>query len=186
MAGLGEVYSRIGALLFYLESASCVSKSCTQIGCGWKEPSGILDAIPYAEIADISFEKPKSQIAGCKRGAHLYSDAVPLNDLQQPIEGTEMFVEEVACSFSEDLASNELVELPSTSFPLVTVSIDETSIHQRHLCYQLQVVTKHHHQVHLCYQWKMDHLFQVLYLRVSCNCYLCLHRMKNKRSYLVR
>ena len=125
MAGLGEVCSHIGALLFYLESASRVSKSCTQIGCVWKEPR-VLDSIPYAEIADIPFEKPKSQIAGCKRGAHLYSDVVPLTDLQL-IEGTEKLVEEVTCTLTEDVASDELAELPSTSFPLLTLSTNETS-----------------------------------------------------------
>ena len=57
MAGLGEVCSHIGALLFYLESASRVSKSCTQIGCVWKEPR-VVESIPYAEIAIIPFEKP--------------------------------------------------------------------------------------------------------------------------------
>ena len=91
----------------------------------WKEPR-VLDSIPYAEIADIPFEKPKSQIAGCKRGAHLYSDVVPLTDLKL-IERTEKLVKEVTCTLTEDVASNELAELPSTSFPLLTLSTYETS-----------------------------------------------------------
>ena len=113
MAGLGEVCSHIGALLFYLESASHVSKSCTQIDCVWKEPR-IVESIPYAEIADIPFEKPKSQIAGCKRGAHLYSDTVPLADLQL-VERTE------------EVMSNEDNELLLASSPLSTAAINETS-----------------------------------------------------------
>ena len=118
MAGLGEVCSHIGALLFYLESASRVSKSCTQIGCVRKEPR-VVESIPYAEIAVIPFEKPKSQIEGCKRGAHLYSDTIPLADLQL-VEGTEMVLEEVM--LTEDIASNELpstVDTPSSSGSLM-------------------------------------------------------------------
>lgn len=121
MAGLGEVCSHIGALLFYLESASRVSKSCTQIGCVWKEPR-VVESIPYAEIADIPFEKPKSQIAGCKRGAHLYSDTIPLADLQL-VEETEEVLEEVM--LTEDIASNHSNELPSPSSPLPTASLNE-------------------------------------------------------------
>ena len=132
MAGLGEVCSHIGALLFYLESASHVNKSCTQISCVWKEPR-IVEAIPYAEIADIPFEKPKSQIARCKRAAHLYSDTVPLADLQL-CEGTEEVLEEVESTegplnidnmllitdvseFSSGLSSSLLltVDLPSSN-----------------------------------------------------------------------
>ena len=79
MAGLGEVCSHIEALFFYLESASHVNKNCIQIGCVSKEPR-IVETIPYAEIADLPFEKPKSQIDGRKRVAHLYSNTVPLAD----------------------------------------------------------------------------------------------------------
>ena len=105
---------------FYLESASCISKSCTQIGCVWKEPR-VVESIPYAEIAVIPFEKPKSQIAGCKRGAYLYNDTIPLADLQL-VEGTEEVLEEV--TLTEDIASNEL---PSPSSPLPTASLNEIS-----------------------------------------------------------
>ena len=93
MAGLGEVCSHIEALLFNLESASRVNKSCTQIGCVWKEPR-IVETIPYAEIADLLFEKPKSQINGRKRVAHLYSNTIPLADLQL-CKGTGEVLEEV-------------------------------------------------------------------------------------------
>ena len=33
MVGLGEVYSHVGAILFYLESAFCVKKTCAQTDC---------------------------------------------------------------------------------------------------------------------------------------------------------
>ena len=44
----------------------------------------------------------------------MYSDAVPLTDLQL-IEGTEKLVEEVPCTLTEDVVSNELTELPTLS-----------------------------------------------------------------------
>ena len=69
MAGLGDICSHIGALLF-LQSLFHVSKSGAQIGCVLKEPR-VVESIPYAEIAVIPFKKPKSQIARCKRGVHL-------------------------------------------------------------------------------------------------------------------
>ena len=83
MAGLGEVCSHVAAILFYLESVSCVSTTCTQIGCAWKEPR-LVETIPYARIMDIPFAKLKGSIsANCnrKRGAHLYDDSLPLLNL---------------------------------------------------------------------------------------------------------
>ena len=85
MAGLGEVCSHVAAILFYLESVSCVFTTCTQIGCAWKEPC-LEETIPYARIMDTPFTKPKGSIsASCnrKRGAHLYDDSLPLSDLSQ-------------------------------------------------------------------------------------------------------
>lgn len=84
MAGLGEVCSHVGAILFYLESAFRVTKICTQTDCRWKEPR-LVETIPYARIMDIPFIKPKGLIScNRKRGAHLYSDEVPIVDLPQP------------------------------------------------------------------------------------------------------
>ena len=84
MAGLGEVCSHVGAILFYLESAFRVTQTCTQTDCRWKEPR-LVEAIPYARIIDIPFTKPKSLIScNRKRGAHLYSDEVSVVDLPQP------------------------------------------------------------------------------------------------------
>ena len=125
MAGLGDVCSDIGALLFYLQSAFRVSKSGAQIGCVLKEPR-VVESIPYAEIAVIPFKKPKSQIAGCKRDVHLYSDAIPLADLQL-VEGIEEVLEVM---LTEDIASNEY--------------------HYLHLHYQLHLLMRFHQQ-HLCY-----------------------------------
>ena len=75
----------VAAILFYLESASCVSTTCTQIGCAWKEPC-LVETIPYVRIMDIPFTKPKGSISvSCnrKRGAHLYDDSLPLSNLPQ-------------------------------------------------------------------------------------------------------
>ena len=84
MAGLGEVCSHVSAILFYLESAYRVTKTCTQIDCRWKEPR-LIETIPYARIMDITFTKPKSSIScNRKRGAHFYNDAVPFAGLPQP------------------------------------------------------------------------------------------------------
>ena len=102
MAGLGV----------YLESASWVSTTCTQIGCVWKEPH-LVETIPYAQIMDISFTKPKGSI-GCyrKRGAHLYNDSLPLSEFPQcsqaqPQQG--LSVAELADSTSElELNDNEM------------------------------------------------------------------------------
>jgi len=67
---------------FYLESASRVT-TCTQTDCMWKELC-LVETIPCAQIMDISFTKPKGSInTNRKRGAHLYSDFVPLADLSQ-------------------------------------------------------------------------------------------------------
>ena len=84
MAGLSEVCSHMGAILFYLESAFRVAKTCTQTDCKWKKPR-LVETIPYARIMDIPFTKPKSLIScNRKRGAHLYSDEFPVVDLPQP------------------------------------------------------------------------------------------------------
>ena len=110
---LGRYVSTLELYSFYLESVSRASKSCTQIDCVWKEPR-VVESIPYAEIADIPFEKPKSQISGCKRGAHLYSDIVPLADLQ-------------LVGRTEEVMSTEDNELPSTSSLFSTAVINKTS-----------------------------------------------------------
>jgi len=69
--------------LFYLESACCVNTTCTQTACMWNEPH-LVEALPYTRIMDIPFTKPKESIStNRKRGAHLYSDSVPLTDLPQ-------------------------------------------------------------------------------------------------------
>jgi len=83
MAGLGEVCSHVAAILFYLESASRATKSCTQTDCRWKEPR-LVETIPYSRIMDIPFTKPKGLVTtNRKRGAHLYSNSVPLSGLPQ-------------------------------------------------------------------------------------------------------
>jgi len=72
MAGLGEVCSHVGAILFYIEATHRI-KSCTEVPCAWNMPSSV-DSIPYARIADIDFVKPKSIIMPMKRGAHCNND----------------------------------------------------------------------------------------------------------------
>jgi len=88
--------------LFYLESACHVNTTCTQTACMWKEPH-LVKAIPYARIMDIPFTKPKESIStNRKRGAHLYSDSVPLADLpQQTLEDQDSCMLELVVNTTE-------------------------------------------------------------------------------------
>ena len=72
MAGLGEVCSHVGAILFYIEATHRI-KTCTKVTCAWNMPNNV-DRIPYARIADIDFVKLKSTIRLMKRGAHHNND----------------------------------------------------------------------------------------------------------------
>lgn len=78
MAGLGEVCSHVGAILFYVESAYRV-KSCTEVPCAWNMPTSV-SSIPYAKIADIDFVKPKPIVKPMRRGAHCNNDCDMLTD----------------------------------------------------------------------------------------------------------
>ena len=84
MAGLGEVCSHIGAVLFYVEAVQRVkgSSTCTQMPCSWIVPKSVKE-IPYSKVADLTFTMPKvAKIQHTKsRGSHHYSDTVPLSDL---------------------------------------------------------------------------------------------------------
>ena len=62
MAGLKEVCSHVGAILFYIEALRCAT-TCTDVTCQWVVPS-CVKSIPYAKIADIDFTRPKSKIVG--------------------------------------------------------------------------------------------------------------------------
>ena len=73
MAGLGEVCSHVGAILFYIESMHH-TKSFTELQCAWNMPATV-NSIPYARIADINFVKPKPVIKPMKIGAHLNNDS---------------------------------------------------------------------------------------------------------------
>lgn len=73
MAGLGEVSSHIGTILFFLESASRAPLSCTQELCKWNEPH-VIASIPYAKVCNLPFALSKPQINySKKKGAHLLS-----------------------------------------------------------------------------------------------------------------
>jgi len=78
MAGLGEVCSHVGAILFYTEATHHV-KTCTELPCGWNMPTSI-DSIPYARIANIDFTRPKPVILPGKRGAHCHNDCAMETD----------------------------------------------------------------------------------------------------------
>ena len=78
MAGLGEVCSHVGALLFYVE-AMRRTPSCTETSCSWNVPSSVK-GIQYAKIVDIDFTVPKSIIAPARRGAHLNNDCKMIQD----------------------------------------------------------------------------------------------------------
>ena len=71
MAGLGEVCSHVGAILFYIEAMRCtkrcsISMEYTIISCG--------------SIADIDFSVPKSAMSQTKRGTHLNNDCPMISD----------------------------------------------------------------------------------------------------------
>ena len=53
MAGLGEVCSHVGAILFYIEAVRCAN-TCTDVTCQWVVPTSVK-SIPYAKIAHIDF-----------------------------------------------------------------------------------------------------------------------------------
>ena len=78
MAGLDEVCSHVGAILFYVEAVRH-NKSCTDVPCSWSMPSSV-DKIPYARIADIDFTAPQTIILQTKRGAHLNNDCHMISD----------------------------------------------------------------------------------------------------------
>ncbi len=62
MAGLGEACTHIGAVLFYMETATKISKetSCTQQKCQWTIPS-FQKNIPYLPVKEIDFTSAKKQ-----------------------------------------------------------------------------------------------------------------------------
>ena len=60
MAGLGEVCSHIGAILFYVEAVQRMNPAtCTQTSCAWNVPPAVTQ-IPYARVKDLCFTKPKA------------------------------------------------------------------------------------------------------------------------------
>ena len=62
MAGLGEAYTHVAAVLFYLETASRIdgTSSCTKEHCRWVIPA-YQKEIPYLPICKIDFSSPKSK-----------------------------------------------------------------------------------------------------------------------------
>ena len=67
MAGLCEICSHVAAILFYLESASRVTTTCTQTDCTWKQPR----LVDYINGLIFSYWSLKKEIV----------DTVPLSDL---------------------------------------------------------------------------------------------------------
>jgi hypothetical protein len=63
MAGLGEVCSHVGAILFYLETTARLSgqSQCTQEKCSWIVPA-FQKTIPYLPISKIDFSSAKSKM----------------------------------------------------------------------------------------------------------------------------
>ena len=85
MAGLGEVCSHVGAILFYIEAVRC-AKTCADVTCQWVVPTSVK-SIPYAKIVDINFTRPKSRILPLKRAAHHNNDCDMLSseaDIENP------------------------------------------------------------------------------------------------------
>ena len=56
MAGLGEVCSHVGAMLFAVEAGVRMIKArtCTSVPCQWLMPSAV-SKVPYAELKEIDF-----------------------------------------------------------------------------------------------------------------------------------
>jgi len=56
MAGLGEVCSHVGAVLFAVEAGVRMlkAKTCTSVPCQWLMPSAVSN-VPYAELQEIDF-----------------------------------------------------------------------------------------------------------------------------------
>ena len=56
LAGLGEVCSHVGAVLFTVEAGVRMlkSKSCTSEPCKWLIPASVTN-VPYAELHNINF-----------------------------------------------------------------------------------------------------------------------------------
>ena len=56
MAGLGEVCSHVGAMLFAVEAGVRMIKArtCTSVPCKWLMPSAV-SKVPYAELKEIDF-----------------------------------------------------------------------------------------------------------------------------------
>ena len=112
MAGLGEVCSHVGAILFYLESASRTRLTCTQTSCVWKEPA-YVEAIPYVPIAELTLSMSKPRIScNRKRGSHFASDTVPLAELAHNFEEPP-----VASQLSTSSAISKVRSLSSISMP---------------------------------------------------------------------
>ena len=73
MAGLGEVCSHVGAVLFYVEAVHRVkgSSTCTQMPCSWIVPKSVKE-IPYSKVADLTFTMPKvAKIQHTKSRVHI-------------------------------------------------------------------------------------------------------------------
>jgi len=56
MAGLGEVCSHVGAVLFAVEAGVRMlkAKTCTSVPCQWLMPLAVSN-VPYAELQEIDF-----------------------------------------------------------------------------------------------------------------------------------
>ena len=90
MAGLGEVCSHVGALLFYVEHAYKLetSKTVTDKKAYWLPPS--IDKVKYAEVGDIDFSSPdvkKKQLDTAGSGqAVTKKSATKLPNVTEPTE----------------------------------------------------------------------------------------------------
>ena len=95
VAGLGEVCSHVGAVLFYTEATHRI-KSCTEVPCAWSMPHSV-DSIPYAKIADIDFSKPKSILLPAKICAHLNNDCDMLTNLADIELSSDVTISSSSC-----------------------------------------------------------------------------------------
>jgi hypothetical protein len=62
MAGLGEVCSHVGAILFAVEAGVRIvkAKTCTSMPCKWLMPTSVNN-VPYTELRNIDFTTAKTK-----------------------------------------------------------------------------------------------------------------------------
>jgi hypothetical protein len=112
MAGLGEVCSHVGAILFYLETTARLSgqSQCTQEKCSWIVPA-FQKTIPYLPISKIDFSSAKSKMKSINAAINTPMQAASL----QPQASTTCIA---TCSTSIKMSNEQCVNLSHHFFSI--------------------------------------------------------------------